>query len=299
MGKPKARWYSPFNIIVTVVFALLALLCIYPFYYLIINSISANDLSAAGAVVVVPLYIHFDNYTAIFKLPGLFMAANISVLRTVIGSACTLAGSSFLGFLFTKQRFWHRKFWYRFVIATMYFNAGLIPTYVNMNMLHMMNNFLVYILPLVVAPFNIILVKTFIENTPISLQEAAEIDGAGPMKVFALVILPIIKPILATILVLASVDQWNRFYDTLMYVKSQDLFTLQYTLWKYMNQAVFLSNLIKSTENADVIANAALAQNPMSIQMTVSVVVTLPILIVYPFMQRYFVKGIMIGAVKG
>ena len=299
MGKSKKRWHSPFNIIVTIVFALISLLCIYPFYYLIINSISANDLSAAGAVVIVPLRIHFDNYTAIFKLPGLFLAANISVLRTVVGSACTLAGSSFLGYLFTKQRFWHRKFWYRFVIATMYFNAGLIPTYVNMSTLHLMNNFLVYILPLVVAPFNIILVKTFIENTPVSLQEAAEIDGAGPMKIFILVILPIIKPILATILVLSSVDQWNRFYDTLMYIRSQDLFTLQYTLWKYMNQAVFLSNLIKSTDNADVIANASLAQNPMSIQMTVSVVVTLPILIVYPFMQRYFVKGIMIGAVKG
>jgi len=299
VGKSKEKWYSPFNIIVTFVFALLALICIYPFYYLIINSISANDLSAAGAVVIIPLQIHFGNYADIFRLPGLYTAAMISVLRTVIGSVCTLMGCAFLGFLFTKQNFWHRKFWYRFVIATMYFNAGLIPTYVNMSTLHMMNNFLVYILPLIVVPFDIILIKTFIENTPASLQEAAEIDGAGPFKVFILVILPIVKPILATILVLASVDQWNRFYDTLMYIKSQNLFTLQYTLWKYMNQAVFLANLIKSTSDADVVANASLAQNPMSIQMTVSVVVTLPILIVYPFMQRYFVKGIMIGAVKG
>lgn len=294
--KPQEILFDIFNILL---FILLAFFCVYPFYYLIINSISANNLSAAGEVYLFPREIHFTNYRDIMRLPGLGRAAVISMGRTVLGSGCTVMASAFLGYLFSKPNFWHRKFFYRFVVMTMYFNAGLIPVFMNMHMLHLTDNFLVYILPAIVSPFNIILVKTYIESTPIELQEAANIDGAGPFKVFTAVIMPIIMPIVATILIFSAVGQWNAFQDTLLYMTDSKLFTLQYILHRYISQANMLANLIKDAQDVDAAADLMRQMNPTSVNMTVSVVVILPILFVYPFLQRYIVKGIMLGAIKG
>lgn len=284
-----------------VFFLLFTLICVYPFYYLIINSISANDVSARGDVMFYPIGIHFQNYVDVMKIQGLGQAALISVGRTVLGTLCTIIGSSFLGFMFTQEKLWHRKFWYRFTVATMYFSAGLIPWYITMMNLHLTNNFLAYILPAIVQPFNIILIKTYIENTPASLQEAAEIDGAGVLRIYAQVIVPISMPVLATVAIFAAVGQWNAFQDTLMLMTDQDLYTLQYTLYQYINQASSLAHMIESTGGSisDSVIAAATQQTPTSVRMTVSVVVVLPILLVYPIFQRFFVKGIMIGSVKG
>ena len=200
--------------------------------------------------------------------------------------------------MFTQQKMWARKFWYRFTIITMYFNAGLIPWYITMRNLHLTNNFLAYILPAIVQPFNIILVKTYMESISPALQEAAEIDGASVMKVFMKIMLPLAKPIMATIAIFAAVGQWNSFQDTLILMTKPALYTLQFLLYQYINQASSLAAMIK---NGTVISTSSLAtmQTPTSIRMTVSVVVILPILLVYPFFQKYFVKGIMIGSVKG
>lgn len=284
-----------------VFFLLFTLICVYPFYYLIINSISANDVSARGDVMFYPIGIHFQNYVDVMKIQGLGRAALISVGRTVLGTLCTIIGSSFLGFMFTQEKLWHRKFWYRFTVATMYFSAGLIPWYITMMNLHLTNNFLAYILPAIVQPFNIILIKTYIENTPASLQEAAEIDGAGVLRIYAQVIVPISMPVLATVAIFAAVGQWNAFQDTLMLMTDQDLYTLQYTLYQYINQASSLARMIESSGGSisDSVIAAATQQTPTSVRMTVSVVVVLPILLVYPIFQRFFVKGIMIGSVKG
>ena len=281
------------------VFAILTILCAYPFYYLIINSISANDLSANGAINLIPRGIHLKNYLEVFKLSGLPMAALVSVARTVIGTACTVMASAYLGFMFTQERLWHRKLWYRLVVITMYFNAGLIPMFMTMKTLHLTNSFWVYIIPAIVQPFNIIMTKTYIESLPPALQEAAEIDGAGILTRFFKVVLPISTPILATIAIWAAVGQWNSFQDTLIYITDQKLYSLQYLLYTYLNQASSLANLVKATGNASSVASMATMQTPTSIRMTVSVIVVLPILLIYPMFQRYFVKGIMVGSVKG
>ncbi len=289
-----------FTIINYTLFALITLICIYPFYYLVINTISANDLSANGVINFLPKQIHMRNYVEVFKLKGLLPAAGISLARTAIGTSLTVIVSAFLGFMFTQQKMWARKFWYRFIVITMYFNAGLIPMFITMDTLHLTNNFLVYILPAIVQPFNIILAKTYIESIPTSLQEAAEMDGAGIITVFGKVILPTSKPILATIAIFSAVTQWNSFQDTLIYVTDQKLYSLQYLLYCYINQAnslkALIMNSIGSSSNVMVLATQ---QTPTSIRMTVTVIVVLPILFVYPIFQKYFVKGIMIGAVKG
>lgn len=289
-----------FNIVNYGMFFLFTLICFYPFYYLVINSISANDLSAAGAVRFWPREIHFENYSQVFQLRGLPQAALISLARTVLGTLVTVIASGFLGFMFTQKRMWKRTFWYRFTVMTMYFSAGLVPMFIIMRNLGLTNSFWVYILPWVVQPFYIILVKTYVESMPESLQEAAELDGANIVKVFFRVYLPNMTPILATVAIFSAVAQWNSFQDTLIYITDQSLYTLQFLLYMFINQAASLAQAAQNAGgNIGAIVSAATSQTPTSIRMTVSVIVVLPIIFIYPLFQKYFVKGIMLGAVKG
>ena len=289
-----------FQIVNYLVFLIITLICVYPFYYMIVNTISANDLSSNGLINFLPKSVHFDNYRQVLMLDGLSTAALVSLGRTVLGTACTVLASAFLGFMFTQERLWHRKFWYRFFVITMYFNAGLIPMFITMQTLHLTNTFWVYVIPAIVQPFNIILVKTYIESMPKSLQEAAEIDGAGIFTIFGKIILPTAKPILATVAIFSAVGQWNSFQDTLLYITDQKLYSLQYLLYTYINQASSLAAMVRNNGTGAINAmTLATQQTPTAIRMTVSVIVVLPILFVYPVFQRFFVKGIMIGSVKG
>lgn len=288
------------GIITYVFFAAFAFVCIYPFYYIFINTISSNVLSQKGLIIFLPKEIHFTNYIQAMKIRGLMNAAMISVGRTLIGTLLTVMATAFLGFMFTRESLWRRKFWYRFVIITMYFNAGIIPWYLTMRNLHLTNNFLGYILPTIVSPFYIILAKTFVESIPKELQQAAEIDGAGTMKVFFRVIIPVIKPIMATVAIFTAVGQWNAFQDTLLLMTDNKLYSLQFILYQYINQASSLKQLVNSASSSTGVAQVlSTVQTATSIRMTVTIIVVAPILLIYPIFQRYFVKGIMIGAVKG
>lgn len=288
------------NVINYIIFGLFALICVYPFYYIFINTISANNLSDQGKINFWPQRVHFSNYKSAFAIPGLLNAFEVSVARTVIGTVLTVLFAVFLGFMFTRESMWKRKFWYRFVVATMYFNAGIIPWYLTMQNLHLTNNFWGYILPAIINPFFIILAKTYVESLPKELQEAAEIDGAGTMTVFFKIILPLSQSIIATIAIFAAVGQWNSFQDTLLLVTDSKLYTMQFLLYQYINQASSLSMLVNNTSSGAGLMNSlASAQTATSIRMTVTIITVVPILVVYPFFQRYFVKGVMIGAVKG
>ncbi len=284
-----------FNVINVAVFALFTLLCIFPFYYLFINTISDNALVSANQITLLPQGIHFDNYIALKDVNDFGNAVVVTVARTVIATSLMVVISAFAGYLTTKREMWHRSFWYRFLVVTMYFNAGTIPWYLNMLGLGLTDNFWGYILPALVSPYNIILVKTYIESIPASLEESATIDGASVMQVFTKVILPLSKPILATIAVFGAVANWNSLQDSLILMSnSPELYTLQHRLWIYLNSS---SNLAASMTTGGGTAAAAL--NTKVIKYTISMVTIIPIMLVYPFMQRYFEEGIMLGAVKG
>jgi len=295
-GTIRSKNESYFDFVNYTIFGIFTLMCVLPFYYLFINTISDNDLVKRGLITLVPSGFHLNNYAQVFKLRGLGQAAFISITRTLGGTALTVFASAFVGYLVTKEM-WGRKFWYRYIIVTMYFSAGLVPWYMNMVMLHLTNNFLAYIVPGIVAPFSIILVKTYIESIPKSLEESASIDGAGVLTIFIKIILPLTKPILATIAIFAAVGHWNSFMDTLFLMTNEKLFSLQFVLWRYLNEANYLASIMRSGTTAAV--DAAQVMTPRTIQMTISMVVVLPILCTYPFMQRFFIKGIMVGAIKG
>jgi ABC-type glycerol-3-phosphate transport system permease component len=279
-----------------IVFSLFAFVCVYPFYYIFINTISNNKLSEKGGIVWFPKGLHLQNYFDAFKIPGLGQAAFISVSRTVIGTALTVLLAAFLGYMFTRETLWKRRFWYRFVVITMYFNAGIIPWYLTMMNLKLTNNFLGYIFPALVSPFYIILTKTYIESTPKEIHEAADCDGAGVLGIFFKIMLPISKPILATIAIFSAVGNWNSFQDTLLLMTQEKYYTLQFILYRYLQSSQSLSSIINATAGSAVVANV---QTQTSIRMTVTIIVALPIIMIYPLFQRFFVKGIMIGAVKG
>lgn len=288
------------SILTYVIYSIFAFVCVYPFYYIFINTISANDLSERGKIIFWPKGIHFTNYLNVMKIDGLLQATKISLARTVIGTFVTVIVAAFLGYMFTRETMWHRKLWFRMVAATMYFNAGIIPWFITMKNLGLTNNFWVYILPVAVQPFYIILCKTFVESIPKELEDAAEIDGAGTLRIFFQIIIPIIKPILATVAIFAAVAQWNSFQDTLLLVTDDKLYTLQYVLYNYLNQASSLKALVNNSSSAEAMAaSLAHASTATSIRMTVTIVVVTPIILVYPIFQRFFTKGIMIGAVKG
>jgi len=284
----------------TVFFVVFTIICVFPFYYLFINTISENDLVTSGRINFFPQGVHLQNYIDVFKVSDIPRALLVTTARTIIGTALMVLVSAWAGYLVTKQKMWRRSLLYRILVMTMYFNAGLIPWYMNMFMLGLTDTFLAYILPGLVAPYNIILVKTYIESIPASLEESAVIDGANTPTVFMKIILPLSVPILATIAIFGAVGNWNSFQDSLLLMSpDRGMETLQHRLYIHLNSTSAAGAQAASGSGG---VSEQMAENLMEAQVlkyTISMVTVIPILLVYPFMQRFFVKGIMLGAVKG
>ena len=301
--KKKSAGDRAFDIINYTLFGLFALLCLFPFYYILINSISDNQMVLNGEILFWPKGIHFRNYTQIFEIDQIANSFIVSIARTVIGTALSLGATSFLGYALSRPELWHKKLWYRLVVATMYFNAGLIPWFMLMKSLHFLNNFLAYVIPGMISAFNLMLFKTYVESIPTSLEESADIDGAGYLVKYARIVMPLCKPIIAMLLIFSAVGQWNDFMTTVYLVTDSKLFTLQYRLYQYLNEANNVAQMIKDLAAAGggsaVMLDVSTQLSSTSLKMSITIVAVLPILFVYPIFQKYFVGGIMIGAVKG
>lgn len=303
MANKKHTYLHPgdvlFNVLNYAFFILFTFMCIFPFYYLFINTISNNELVQKGLINFYPRGIHFKNYVALRSIGELGQAFIVTFTRTILSTSLMVMASGFVGYIMTKQEMWARKFWYRFLIITMYFNAGIIPWFMTMQMLGLTNNYLAYIIPGIVSPYNIILVKTYIESIPAELEESAAIDGASYWTIFTKIIWPLSKPILATIAIFGAVGNWNSLQDSLILMQANPkLFTLQHILYNYLNKTTNLAAQMSSGTKISDTMRASL-YNTKVIKYTISMVTAIPILVVYPFMQKYFEKGIMLGAVKG
>jgi putative aldouronate transport system permease protein len=288
-----------FNIVNYSFFIVAIFLCLYPAWYLFIYSISNSSDIARYGISLIPRGINLVNYENVFKIKEVYHALLISVFRTVIGAFCTVTACTLLGYLFTKKEMPGRRFLYRMLIITMYVSGGLIPTYLTIQAYGLLNKFIVYILPFMVNAFYVILVKTYIEQLPESLEESARIDGANTFIVFLRIIAPLSIPIIATITVYSAVDQWNSWFDNHIYTfQNPNLLTLQYMLYRYLLKIESLMQQIKLIQTSGDIDISSML-TPKSLRMAITVVTVVPVLIVYPIMQRYFLKGIMLGAIKG
>ncbi len=279
---------------------LLAFICIYPFWYVLCYSFSDTTVAAVNPPVVFPKGFTVSNYKEILTLKGFFPALWMSVLRTLVGTSLSVFFCAFLAYLFTKEKMPARKILYRFVVFTMYISGGMIATYIVIKSYGLLNSFWVYVLPGLISAYNMVLIKTYIEQLPPSLEESASLDGAGYVTCFFKIVLPLCKPIIATVVVFVAVGQWNSWFDNHIYTRANDsLTTLQYLLYNYLNEAQKLAEQLKNAASGADVTQAMETISPKGIRMTITVLASLPIFALYPFMQKYFSKGIMVGAVKG
>ena len=288
---PEDRIY---HIIVIPIFVILAITCIYPFWYLMICTISDSKQIDLGNVLIWPIGLHFDNYVRVFQEPGLLRAAFVTISRVVIGTTLNTFCAAYVAYFFTRQNMWGRKFWYRMLVGTMYFSAGLIPNYLNWKMLGLLNTFWVYIIPGLYSVYNMILIKTSMESMPKELEESAVIDGAGYMRRFLQIVLPLQKPILATVALFSAVGHWNDYFATKLYINDTKLFTLQFKLYEILEQTQAAA-VAQRQLGLPTVASVT----PTGVRLTLTAVIIIPIMCVYPMIQKHYVKGVMIGAVKG
>lgn len=286
-----------FDVINIFIMLIIIITTLYPFLH--IAAISFNDAidSTKGGIGIWPRKFSVDSYITVFRYNSIFSAFIVSLSRTVIGTAGALFITFMAAYPMTKKNLIGYKFFYRFFVVSMFVAGGLIPTFFLYQWLNIYNTFFVYILPGLFSVYNMILMRTFIIQLPKSLEESAMLDGASEFTVFTKIIVPMSRPILATIGLFIAVAQWNAWSDTLFFTIDPKLETLQYVLMKVLRKA----------EAASVIRNVGDSTSPVrpvtvtpeSVKMAITMVSTLPILCVYPFVQKYFIKGIMIGAVKG
>lgn len=276
--------------ILLVVFIFLIGITVYPF--LNVLAISLNDPidTMRNINFVIPRQFTFSNYVYVFEENDLIKPMMLSVARTLIGAGVGVLCTAMLAYVLSRKDFYFNKLFTVLFVITMYVSGGLIPEYLLlMRTLRLGNNFLVYIIPGLIWVYNIILVRSFIEGLPIALQEAARVDGANDFTIWAKIVLPLCKPVLATVALFMAVGQWNSFMDTYLYAK--ELPTLQYVLYEIMEKATIKID----PHAAEQVRNAV---SPLSVRMAITIIATVPILIVYPFLQKYFVGGMTVGAVK-
>lgn len=275
---------------------LVMIVTLYPFLNVLAISLNDSVDTVRGGIYIWPRQFTLENYVQIFKYDGLITGTKNTILRTLAGTFLGLLSGTMLGYVLSRVDFQGRRFMSVFLALTMYFSGGMIPVFILIRDLNMMNSFLVYIIPGMVSAFNVFVIRSFIDSLPYSLQESAKLDGANDFTIYYKIILPLCKPVLATIALFLAVGQWNSWFDTYLYNgNAPHLTTLQFELMKVLQSTQGQTSGMMSGQNmAEIVKQVS----PESIKMAITIVVTVPILLVYPFLQRYFVKGMTLGAVK-
>jgi len=285
------------------IYSCLILLCVvtlYPFINTIAYSFNNAIDSINGGIYLLPREFTLRNYEKIFVgNNAISQALFISVGRTVSGSVLSVFATLCTAYVLSRRDFVFRKLMTPFLVFTMYFSGGLIPVFILMRNLRLINTFLVYILPPLVGAYNVMIMRTYIQGIPDSLIEAAKMDGASEYRILFTIIFPLSLPVVATVTLFVAVNQWNAWFDTMLYCGSNPrLTTLQYELQKLLT-----SSLSYASTDSDAAMNSGeayqAAVTPMSIRTAMTVISVTPILFVYPFLQKYFIKGLTLGGVKG
>lgn len=280
------------DILIVIIISLLSLTCIVPFIHIAAKSISSNTAVMAKKVYLLPKGLNFEAYISIFKDGQLTHSMLYSVWMTFLFTVVGMIVTTLAAYPLARKELKGRGFIAFILMFTMYFSAGLIPEYLLYKKLKMLNTMWVLVLPLAFSPYNMLIMRSFIRsNIPDSLYEAATLDGADHFQILFKIVLPLSKPIIATLSLFYAVGRWNAYADAKYYITTKALQPLQY----------LLSNMVlNSGQDAVSISEAAAAATtPEVLQAAVVMFATIPIMLIYPFVQKYFVKGAMIGAVKG
>lgn len=270
-----------------------SVIVLYPFLYCVAYSLSSSVAVATRNVMLLPIGLTWENYTNVFKNHRIFNAFFISIARTAGGAIWTLIVTGLASYAISKRRIPFNRAIAFFLIIPMYVSGGLIPTYVLMFNLKLYNNFLVYVLPHGFYAFNMLLMRTYFDTLPAELEESARIDGAKDLRIFAQIILPLSMPIVAVIAMFSGVWQWNAWFDAMIYITRPELKPLQAILQQLIQESY--TNTLQLAQGGKIAEKLA---SPEGVRLATMVVTVIPIVMVYPFFQKHFVRGIMIGAVK-
>lgn len=285
-----------FNICNVIIMLVLIVVTLYPFWYSIIGSFNTGSDYAKGGVFLWTRDFTFANYQAVFSDSALIRAFGITIARTIIGTVTHIIFTAIFAYAFSRPNLKFKNAYGTIGLMSMYLSGGLIPFFILINSMGLYNSFWVYIVPTLFSFWNVILFRSYFAELPSALIESAKIDGAGEYRIFFTMILPLSKPVLAAIALFTAVGHWNAYYDAMVYTIGSDLQTVQ----------LYILKLIKSTEAALLLSNmsssssiGAASVTSTTLQLAAMVSASLPIIAIYPFVQKFFIKGMLIGSVKG
>lgn len=282
-----------FEVVLAVFMVLFVIVTLYPILNTLAMSFNDGFDAVRNKIHLWPHEFTTDNYETVLKKESLRTAAVVTVSRTVLGTLLSLGLNALLAYVVSRKRFIFKKSVSLFWVITMYVYGGLIPQYILFQKLHLINSFWVYVIPGAVSAFNMLVIRNFMNNIPESLEESAEIDGAGYFTIFVKIISPLCKPVYATIALFVAVYQWNAWFDAMLYNKLRPQYTvLQYELMQ------MLSTAMSQTGSIEGMKQGGPHITPASLRAAATIATMLPIVCLYPFLQRYFVTGLTIGGVK-
>lgn len=289
LGKDRdSLLFNVFNITCLVVFMIIILV---PLWNVVLSSFSSSIALAEGGFVFWPSELSLENYRAVFRDDMIWQAFFISVTKTVIGVLTHVFFCAMVAYGLSKRQVRGRKFYMSMGVITMFFSGGMIPTYLLIKDLGMLNSFWVYIIPALLSFYDVIILMNFFRNVPDSLEESAKIDGAGDWRIFLRIFIPLSMPAMATIAMFNGVNQWNDFMTTKLYVTNELLYPLQMMLYE-----IIVQSQTQSMQNIG--GSVVMETTTKGVQLATIVIATLPIVVIYPILQRYFISGMMLGAVK-
>ncbi|NLK21957.1 MAG: carbohydrate ABC transporter permease [Epulopiscium sp.] len=287
-----------FDSILYIIMIFVIAITIYPFINILAISFNESLDSIKGGIYLWPRKFTFENYTEIFKYANIGQALFISISRTVIGTLSGLICSCMIAYTLSRKDYFLRRPIGALLVITMYVSGGMIPEYMLIRQLNLVGKFWVYILPGLVWAFNVIVLRSFMESLPYEIQESAKIDGANDLQIFFKIVMPLCKPAIAVVALFIAVGQWNSWFDTYLYASNKaNLTTLQFEMMKILSNLSASQNMAQRAAMAGMVAERNRI-SPESVRMAITVVATAPIIMIYPFIQKYFVSGMTIGAVK-
>lgn len=300
-SKIKKKWSerpTKTDVFIGLFMLVVIVLTLYPFLHVLAISLNNAVDTARGGLTIFPRDFTLQNYREIFSGNNNWLIAfRNSVLRTAIGTVTATFSCAVLAYILSRKNYILRRPLGIILVLTMYVSGGLVPTYLIIRNVGLMNSFMVYIIPALLNAFNVIVIRSFIDGLPEALEESAKIDGANDITIFLKIIMPLCMPVLATVALFTAVGQWNNWFDTYLYAGSNvNLTTLQYELMQILGNAQSMTSSQVSQLNQT--EGAVIRTTPESIKMAATIIVTVPIVIVYPFLQKYFVSGLTLGAVK-
>jgi len=292
-----------FDIVNVALLLLIVFLTLYPFYYVLIQSLNEGLDAVRGGIYFLPRKWSLENFNALLGDPKWAKSLMVSVTRTIAGTLLAVGFTSLVAYGMSFKSLVFRKWYYALILFAMYFNGGMIPTFVLFRSLRILNTFWVYIIPSMLNIFFMMVLIAFFQDIPVSLLEVARIDGASELLIFRKIVLPLSLPILATTALFIGVGQWNSWIDSAYYVSNKNLRTMSYLMMEIINKSMIDRFGAAATAGMEIsqqsLAHSSTAVTTRSIQMAAMIVSVAPIICVYPFLQKYFVKGIMLSSVKG